>query len=436
MLDLRYWWGEQLHSADKTESLRLSVGGSPHPVIFLLLNLPFGITTGYIIVAVPFLATRAGLPVLTAASIVSFAITPKAWKIFWSPLADMGFTLKTWYSIGAAIAGGMLLLQSLMPLTRSTMVFITAALFVAEFGSSLLSPSIGGLMAETVPERLKGRAAGWYQLGGKVGRGFGGGGGLWLALHFTTPAAAGFVLGLVCFACITGLLFLHESGRRLSASAVQRILDVGRELWHMVRTREGALVLALAASPIGVSGVDNFWSGIAREWGASARSVVLVTGFASAAVSSLGCLLCGWWADRKDRRYVYLLTGALLAFTSAVLALLPRVPSVFIGGTLVHRMMVGMCDVALSALVLNVIGCSKAAATKFSVFGGMGNVSEIYMTMTSGWTHDRWSTATMLIVEAVLGLVSIAFAAWFLRRSNISENTAATQVATADSSCS
>ena len=423
--------GERLHSADQAELSRHSVRESPHPIIFLLLNLPFGITTGYITVAVPFLVTRAGLPVLTAASIVSFAITPKAWKIFWSPLADMGFTLKTWYSIGAATAGGMLLLQSLVPLTRSTMVLITAALFVAEFGSSLLSPSIGGLMADAVPERLKGRAAGWYQLGGKVGRGFGGGAGLWLALHSTTPAAAGFVLGLVCFACITGLLFLHESERRLSASAVQRILDLGRELWQMARTREGAVVLALSLSPIGVSGVDNFWSGIAHEWGASARSVVLVTGFAGAGVSSLGCLLAGWWADRKDRRYVYLATGALLAFTSAVLAILPRVPSVFMGGTLVQRMMVGMCDVALSALVLNVIGRSNAAATKFGVVMGMGNVSEIYMTMTSGWTHDRWNTATMLIIEAVIGLVSIALAAWLFRRSRM-ENPGTPQVATAD----
>ena len=404
---------------------------SPHPVIFLLLNLPFGITTGYIIVAVPFLSTRAGLPVLTAASIVSIAITPKAWKVVWSPLADMGLTLKTWYSIGAATAGGMLLLQSLVPLTRSTMVFVTAALFVAEFGSSLLSPSIGGLIADTVPEKLKGRAAGWYQLGGKVGRGFGGGVGLWLALRFTTPVAAGFVLGLVCFLCMTGLMFLHESERRLSTRAVQRILDVGGELWHLIRSRDGAVVLALSLSPIGVSGVDNFWSGIAHEWGASVRSVVLVTGFASAGVSSLGCLLAGWWADRKDRRYVYLATGALLAFTSAVLAMLPRVSGVFVGGTLVHRMVVGMCDVALTALALNVIGRSKAAATKFAVFAGMGNVPEIYMTITSGWTHDRWNTAIMLITEAVLGLVSIAIAAWLLRGSR-TENTDTPQVATAD----
>ena len=193
-------WGERLRSAEEANLFKHSVNSSPHPFIFLLLNLPFGITTGYIIVAVPFLAARAGLPVLTAASIVSIAITPKAWKIFCSPLVDMGFTLKTWYSIGAATAGGMLLLQSLVPLTRSTVVFVTMALFAAEFGSSLLSPSIGGLMADTVPESLRGRAAGWYQLGGKVGRGFGGGRGALAcpAFHHANSSGSGPWIGLFC----------------------------------------------------------------------------------------------------------------------------------------------------------------------------------------------------------------------------------------------
>lgn len=79
---------------------------SPHPSIFLLLNLPFGITGGYITIVVPYLVTRAGLPVLTAASIVAIGLAPKAAKLFWAPLADIGLTLKKWYVIGAATAAG------------------------------------------------------------------------------------------------------------------------------------------------------------------------------------------------------------------------------------------------------------------------------------------------------------------------------------------
>jgi hypothetical protein len=55
---------------------------SRQPSTFLLLNLPFGITSGYITVVVPYLVTRAGLPVLTAAAIVAIGLAPKAGKVF------------------------------------------------------------------------------------------------------------------------------------------------------------------------------------------------------------------------------------------------------------------------------------------------------------------------------------------------------------------
>jgi MFS family permease len=193
------------------------------------------------------------------------------------------------------------------------------------------------------------------------------------------------------------------------------VVAVFRELWQFIRSRDGALVSALALSPIGVSGVDNFWSGIAAEWRVSANTVVLVTGFATIAVSVVGCLLAGWWADRSDRRIVYLGSGTFLALVCATLAIAPHVPGVFIAGTLSHRLIVGMCDVALSALTLSVIGRS-AAATKYTVLAGLGNVSEVYMTIFSGWVHDRWNAEGMLIVEAAIGLLFIVAATVFLTR--------------------
>jgi PAT family beta-lactamase induction signal transducer AmpG len=392
-----------------------SCGDSPHPSIFLLLNLPFGITGGYITVVVPYLVTKAGLPVVMAASVVAIGLAPKAGKLFWAPIADIGLTLKKWYVIGAATASGMLLLQGLMPLTRATVPFVAAALFTAELGSSLLSPSLGGLMAEAMPDNLKGQAAGWYQLGGKVGAGAGGGIGLWLAVHATTPAAPGLVLGLACIGCIVGLRFLHEPERHPSANALDRVKQIARELWQLLKSREGLVVAALAVSPIGISGVDDFWSGVAREWGVSAGTIVLVTGFGRAAIGGAGCLLAGWWADRADRRIVYLATGAFVAAAGMALALTPHVPGVFVVGTLTQKLFIGMSDAALSALVLGVIGRS-AAATKYTVLIALGNIGELYMTVTSGWVHDRWSTAIMLIVESVAALLCIGVAAVVLKR--------------------
>jgi hypothetical protein len=97
------------------------------------------------------------------------------------------------------------------------------------------------------------------------------------------------------------------------------------------------------------------------------------------------------------------------------LALTPHVPGVFVIGTLTQKFCIGMADTALSALILGVIGRS-AAATKYTVLVALGNIGELYMTMASGWMHDRWGTVMMLIVESVSVLVCVGVAAVVLKR--------------------
>jgi hypothetical protein len=88
-----------------------------------------------------------------------------------------------------------------------------------------------------------------------------------------------------------------------------------------------------------------------------------------------------------------------------------------------------MADAALSALILSVIGRS-AAATKYTVLAALGNVGELYMTVTSGWIHDRWSMEMMLIAESVVGLGCIVIAALVLKRFGETVQSSTTQVAT------
>ena len=123
----------------------------------------------------------------------------------------------------------------------------------------------------------------------------------------------------------------------------------------------------------------------------------------------------GGWAGRADRRVVYLATGVFVAAAGMALALTPHVPGVFVIGTLTQKFCIGMADTALSALILGVIGRS-AAATKYTVLVALGNIGELYMTMASGWMHDRWGTVMMLVVESVSVLVCVGVAAVVLKR--------------------
>jgi MFS family permease len=175
------------------------------------------------------------------------------------------------------------------------------------------------------------------------------------------------------------------------------------------------LVVALVMTPIGVGAANNLWSAVAEEWHVSANTVALVTGAAGACVAATGCAIGGWWADRMDRRVVYLASGGILVLIGIVLAFTPRTPALFTGGTLSYTMTVGICNTAFSALIVSTVG-REAAASKCAIIAALGNVPISYMTALDGWVHDLSSSGGMLINEAVVCLVLIAVSAVILRR--------------------
>jgi hypothetical protein len=53
----------------------------------------------------------------------------------------------------------------LIPFQQSAIGIHTAMVFISQFAITFVVLPIGALMAYTVPEEFKGRAAGWYQAG-------------------------------------------------------------------------------------------------------------------------------------------------------------------------------------------------------------------------------------------------------------------------------
>jgi MFS transporter, PAT family, beta-lactamase induction signal transducer AmpG len=386
----------------------------PPPAVFLFLNLPFGITSGYVLVILPFVVVKSGLSVGLAASLVAFGLLPKALKLFWAPLADLELTLKAWYRIGTAFTAIALLLQVSIPVHEDTAWLLGLGAFAMEVGSSFCNIVSGAMMA-SLANHLKGKAAAAHQLGGKVGKGIGGGSGVWLVAH-ATPFVAGAVLGAVCLLCSIGLTVLEEPPRSAPRRELwSEVAALGKHLWALASSRQGLLAIGLCLSPIGISGASNLWSAVAPEWHLSADDIALVVGVASVVASGVGCLLAGVLADRADRWRLMLGVGALAATIPALLAVVPRFPAMFATGTLTQALLIGMGDVALTAVVLQVIG-RDAAATKYTLLFGLANVPDLYTTKMSGWIHDRWGTTPMLGAEAIFTFLCIGLAAYALRR--------------------
>ncbi len=378
---------------------------STSPVTICLLVLPYGISGGFATVTLPFALTRAGFSVGAAASIVAFALSSNIWRFAWGPVADLTLTLRRWYLIGVVACAVSLLVLGWVPLDPHRAGVLTMTAFASQVAATLVVLPVGGLMAHTVGDGQKGRAAGWYQAGNLGGGGLGGGAGVWLVSHFSMRAAVS-VLGGAIIACAAALYFVpdvHVATGRLG----QKLRELGTDFRSMARSPIVLLTIALLVSPIGIGAANNLWSAVAPDWRAGPNTVALATGVFNGVASAIGCVAGGSVADRVGRWWAFFGSGVILALVAVAMAVGPRTPSAYATGVLAYAASLGLANAAFSALALQVIG-RGAASAKYAILSSVANVPVAYMTAFDGWMHDRSGAAGMLHMEALLAVGCIA----------------------------
>jgi MFS transporter, PAT family, beta-lactamase induction signal transducer AmpG len=382
---------------------------SPHPVVFLILILPFGVMSGYLTVTIVYLLTQAGVPVDESAALIAMSYIPHSWKFFWAPLVDTTLSRRIWYLLAASVTALGIYATGAVPAEAASLPLLTAVVLLSNFAVTFLAMSVESLMAYGAPDKAKGRAAGWFQAGNLGGFGLGGGAGLWMAQNFQAPWIAGTVLAAASLLCCTALAFVAEPQRVARAEKYYRTLaSVVKDLWHVVRSRRGFLGLLICFLPIGTGAASNLWSALAGDWHASADTVALVTGVLSGIVMAAGCLVGGYVCDRMDRKAAYGLFGVLMAGCAVAMALAPRSESMYIGFTLIYAFMNGLAYAGFSAIALEAIGLG-AAATKYNLFASLSNIPIGYMTAVDGWAATRWGPGGMLYAEAAIAVLALLF---------------------------
>jgi PAT family beta-lactamase induction signal transducer AmpG len=387
--------------------------GSTKPVTFFFLVLPYGISSGFVSITLPFVLTRSGFSVAIAASIVALGVSANLWRFLWGPVADLTLTARRWYLLGLGTSAATLLLLGLLPFHQNAIGILMAVVFISQVAATLIVLPVGGLMAHTVAEEAKGRAAGWYQAGNLGGTGLGGGAGVWLAAHFSKEAA-GAALAIAMLASAGAIFFTSDVRIVATEGLAERMRILWRDIYSMVRSAVPFFTIVLVCSPIGAGAMNNLWSAVAPDWSAGPDTVALITGILNGVISAIGCLMGGWIADRIGRWWSYFGSGIAIAFVAIVLAVAPRTPSSFIVGVLVYALFCGMAYAAFSAVVLLAIG-RGAASTKYATLSSLGNIPVVYMTASNGWVHDRFGTAWMLHSEALVAIVCIVLGLAVLR---------------------
>jgi PAT family beta-lactamase induction signal transducer AmpG len=281
--------------------------------------------------------------------------------------------------------------------------------FVSQVAGTLIVLPVGGLMAHTVAENAKGRATGWYQAGNLGGSGVG----VWLASHFSKEIAGG---GLaIAMLASAGAIYFVSDVRIVSTETIgERMRILWGDILSMVRAAIPLFTIVLVCSPIGAGAMNNLWSAVAPDWSATPDQVALVSGVLNGVVSTIGCVIGGWVADRVGRWWSYFGSGILMAMVAIIMAVTARTPNVFSVGVLAYALTCGMAYAAFSAIVLLAIG-RGAASTKYATLSSLGNLPVVYMTASDGWVHDRFGTAWMLHSEALIAILCIVLGLAVLR---------------------
>lgn len=377
----------------------------PRPWIWAILNLPFGVTYGYVAVTLGFIASQQGLSEEVVAGLVAACLLPHTWKFLWAPVADLTLTRKKWYLLGNAASAVTIATLGFLPLGQ-TLGLATAVILVNSVFVSLLGMAVEGLMAHTTAPEDLGKAGGWFQAGNLGGGGIGGGLALLIAENASGELAS-IATGVLIALCCLGLFLVPTPHESRSGTPLEAVKKVGRDLWSVFGSRLGIVAIALCLTPMGAGSASGLFSAIAKHWQASAELVALIQGVLGGVVSAAGCLVGGVLSDRMNRRTAYVVAGLILAAVAAGMALAPQVEATYAIFCLAYSFASGIAYGTFTGYVLEVIG-KGAAATKYNALASLANIPILYMTLVLGWVSAQHGEVSMLWVDAAAGVVGAA----------------------------
>jgi PAT family beta-lactamase induction signal transducer AmpG len=376
-----------------------------HPVVFMFLTLPIGISSGYFGVTLIYLFCNAGIAIERMAELGAISTIPLIMSFFWSPIIDSTWSLKKWYLLGTVTTSVCMLFAAIISVKASNFMLM-AYLSVLYAFVTTFSGAVSGLSAHDTAADAKGRTGGYRQAGNLGGASLGGGAGLWMAGHLQYTWISGVVLSLICALCCLALFFVKEPQTTFKVKRLSQTLkNALQDVWATIKVRLGLLALILCAIPMGTSAASSLFSPIAKEWKAGADMVALVTGVSGGIAAIAGCLIGGWICDRMDRQKAFLWFGLLQATAAAGMALCPHTPLMYAGWTLFYSFIGGFCFAAYNAVVLEASG-TGAAVSKLELYSAVSIIPIALLNWFEGKAHTRWGSSGMLLMEAGCAVAS------------------------------
>lgn len=253
----------------------------PPPWIFAITNLPFGVAGGYAFVAMPFFLTKAGMPVETTAKLGALAMLPSAYQLFWAPVIDLGIRRRAWLVL-VSVLSGICLEYSLLVNPMSDLVTFEILMVAGQLLAGLVASCNGALVSTSLPDHLRGKAAGWVNAGNLGASALGGG--VIMSLHqVEIPLGDQHVLALAPVALALMMILPALAALAIEEPPPSRVplgahfREMAADVWQAVRARKGWTGILFCISPVGTAALTNILSSLGADYHASDNMVVLVT---------------------------------------------------------------------------------------------------------------------------------------------------------------
>lgn len=345
----------------------------PRPWHFFVLVVPYGVSFGFVAVALPYLARQKGVPVDVISGIVAAAFVPHGLKVLWAPIVDAMLTRKAWYVIALCLLAAGTFAMMAMPVSATSIGALKSVVVASQVGLTILYMACEGVLGRAVPPERKSTAASWLQAGTFLGLGVGGGIAIELVSHL--PGwVAGIIVAAALSLCALPLLRFDEPPAQEKHGAAQAGRELVRDLWGLVRSRAGVVALLVAVSTVPSGAASAVFSAMADDWHASRQLVETTNGWLSGIVQALGAGLGGWAMKRLDRRATFMLAGGMTAVMGVAMALGPREPWAYGTFTMIYNLFLGSAYAGFSAFVYAAIG-KGAVATKYNIVMSLMNLS-------------------------------------------------------------
>jgi PAT family beta-lactamase induction signal transducer AmpG len=365
-------------------------------------TLTFGLVAGFVVTALPFLLSKAGISVDRIATVSAIAMSPAFWAFLVTPIVDVGFTRRA-YAFGLAAASSASLGAALWLLSPDRLPLLTVLLLLAELAIVLQGNAVTGWTSEFVPHAERGRVGGWINAANL------GGGALGAMLVMWSASRLPFrTLGMViAFAALASTLFLlrfpkpaaPQLGlRQVFGGTLRSVVQTSRQ----PRVRRGCLLFLAPASCVAAS---NLFAGLGNEFHAGQQWVAWTTGAGVAGASAAGSILGGYIADRMDRGVLYMSGGILAGLCALVMASTPHTQATFAAGVLTYSFLAGICYAAFSALSLELVGTrNPTASTQLGLFAAAANGAVVYMTWADGQGFRLFGLRGLFLVDGLAAI--------------------------------